>query len=192
VTLGYLGQQELTARRCVPDPFTGGTMYRSGDLSRLRPDGCLEHLGRIDSQVKIRGFRIELDEIRAVLLEDPDAPYRPPSSYTATIRRTRPPPGSTRVAGSMYSGRTFADRRRVATPPTGGTARTDDTPTAGTGPPPTTTSPAPCGEIWAEVLAVPVDPDDNFFELGGNSLFAVRMSAALRARGLPSPRLREL
>lgn len=47
-------------------------MYRSGDLGRLRPDGRLEHLGRIDNQVKVRGFRIELDEIRSVLLEDPD------------------------------------------------------------------------------------------------------------------------
>ncbi len=72
VALGYLGQEELAAQRFIPDPFTGGTMYRSGDLGRLRPDGRLEHLGRIDSQVKIRGFRIELDEIRSVLLEDPD------------------------------------------------------------------------------------------------------------------------
>jgi acyl-coenzyme A synthetase/AMP-(fatty) acid ligase len=67
-----LGQEELTARRFVPDPFTGGTMYRSGDLGRLRPGGRLEHFGRIDSQVKICGFRIELDEIRAVRLGDPD------------------------------------------------------------------------------------------------------------------------
>jgi aryl carrier-like protein len=34
--------------------------------------------------------------------------------------------------------------------------------------------------------------DDDFFELGGNSLFAVRVSAALRARGLPSLPLRDL
>ena len=47
-------------------------------------------------------------------------------------------------------------------------------------------------EIWSEVLGVPVGPDDDFFELGGNSLFAVRIGAALRARGLPSLRLREL
>jgi aryl carrier-like protein len=47
-------------------------------------------------------------------------------------------------------------------------------------------------EIWTEVLGVPVNPDDDFFELGGNSLFAVRIGAALRARGLPSLRLREL
>ncbi|WP_345664150.1 phosphopantetheine-binding protein [Streptomyces venetus] len=37
-----------------------------------------------------------------------------------------------------------------------------------------------------------VDPDDDFFELGGDSLSAVRIGAALGARGLPSPRRREL
>jgi aryl carrier-like protein len=47
-------------------------------------------------------------------------------------------------------------------------------------------------DIWSEVLGVPVGLDDDFFALGGNSLFAVRIGAALRARGLPSLRLREL
>ncbi|MGW1674138.1 phosphopantetheine-binding protein [Streptomyces sp. NPDC002324] len=37
-----------------------------------------------------------------------------------------------------------------------------------------------------------VGRDDDFFELGGNTLFAVRIGAALRSRGLPSLRLREL
>jgi fumarylacetoacetate (FAA) hydrolase family protein len=46
--------------------------------------------------------------------------------------------------------------------------------------------------IWSDVLGVPVGPDDDFFELGGNSLSAVRIGAALRARGLPSLRLPEL
>ncbi|MEU7583039.1 amino acid adenylation domain-containing protein [Streptomyces sp. NPDC041068] len=71
VALGYLRRPELTAERFVPDPFTGGRMYRTGDRGRLRPDGRLEHLGRIDNQVKLRGFRIELGEIRSVLAECP-------------------------------------------------------------------------------------------------------------------------
>ncbi|MFJ3928499.1 amino acid adenylation domain-containing protein [Streptomyces sp. NPDC090022] len=68
----YLGQPDLTAQRFVTDPYGGGRIYRSGDRGRLRPDGSLDHLGRLDSQVKVRGHRIELDEIRNVLLSHPD------------------------------------------------------------------------------------------------------------------------
>ncbi|WP_234364857.1 non-ribosomal peptide synthetase [Streptomyces sp. RTd22] len=67
----YLGQPELTAQRFVVDEATGERLYRSGDKGRLRPDGSLDHLGRLDNQVKIRGYRIELDEIRSVLAGDP-------------------------------------------------------------------------------------------------------------------------
>ena len=42
-------------------------IYRTGDLGRIRKDGSVECVGRIDSQVKIRGFRIELSEIDASL-----------------------------------------------------------------------------------------------------------------------------
>lgn len=65
----YLNRPELTEERFIPDPFSGGRMYRSGDKGRLQSSGCLEHAGRLDNQIKLRGFRIELDEIRKVLLE---------------------------------------------------------------------------------------------------------------------------
>ncbi|WP_205041776.1 non-ribosomal peptide synthetase [Streptomyces cinnamoneus] len=71
VARGYLRRPELTAERFVTDPYSGERLYRSGDLGRLRPDGRLDHLGRIDNQVKVRGHRIELDEIRGVLLGHP-------------------------------------------------------------------------------------------------------------------------
>ncbi|MCD9875955.1 non-ribosomal peptide synthetase [Streptomyces guryensis] len=221
VALGYLGQQELTGSRFVPDPFTGGTMYRSGDLGRLRPDGRLEHLGRIDSQVKIRGFRIELDEIRSVLLEDPDVRTAavlvrrddPAASATARIDAyvTLSPGGDPagvreRAAGILpeymlpatvtaldalpLTANGKLDAAKLPAPAAPRPPKRDTAPAA----------PAPAHddltasltEIWSDVLGVPVGPDDDFFELGGNSLFAVRIGAALRARGLPSPRLREL
>ncbi|MFE1834093.1 non-ribosomal peptide synthetase [Streptomyces sviceus] len=215
VALGYLGQPELTARRFVPDPFTGGTMYRSGDLGRLRPDGRLEHLGRIDSQVKIRGFRIELEEIRSVLLEDPDV-----RTAAVVVRREEPADAATaridayvalspggdpaavrsRAAGILPDYMLPATVTALDTLPLTANGKLD------TARLPTPTSPArdleqdttgddltdQLRDIWSEVLGVPVGLDDDFFELGGNSLFAVRIGAALRARGLPSLRLREL
>jgi amino acid adenylation domain-containing protein len=75
VTLGYLGRDDLTAERFLPDPCStepGARWYRTGDLGRWRSDGVLECLGRIDHQVKLRGYRIELGEIEAGLLTHPD------------------------------------------------------------------------------------------------------------------------
>ena len=86
VSLGYLGRDDLTADRFLSDPFAVGEysshsdsvsnsdphappprLYRTGDLGRVRPDGRLECLGRLDHQVKIRGYRVELGEIETAL-----------------------------------------------------------------------------------------------------------------------------
>ena len=71
---GYLHQPELTAQRYIAlelDDGTHQTIYKTGDLVRLRSDGNLEFLSRLDHQVKVRGFRVELEEIEAALLEHP-------------------------------------------------------------------------------------------------------------------------
>lgn len=47
------------------------TMFRTGDLGRMDPDGLLFHLGRRDFQVKIRGFRVEIEGVEATLVRAP-------------------------------------------------------------------------------------------------------------------------
>ena len=68
---GYLNRPELTARQFVTLDLFGRQerVYKTGDLARLRADGELEFLGRIDRQVKLRGFRIELGEIEQNLAQ---------------------------------------------------------------------------------------------------------------------------
>jgi len=73
VARGYLGREELTGERFLPDPFVSSErMYATGDLVRRRLDGTLDFLGRLDGQVKVRGFRVELGEIEAALQDHPD------------------------------------------------------------------------------------------------------------------------
>lgn len=70
----YLNRPELTTDKFIPNPFSQDRkdrLYKTGDLVRLRADGNLEFLERIDHQVKVRGFRIELEEIEAVLNQHP-------------------------------------------------------------------------------------------------------------------------
>lgn len=67
---GYLHKDELTEEKFINNPFTGGKMYRSGDLARWLPDGNIEYFGRMDDQIKIRGFRIELGDIESVLRKE--------------------------------------------------------------------------------------------------------------------------
>ncbi|MEU1516137.1 amino acid adenylation domain-containing protein [Streptomyces sp. NPDC005811] len=227
VAAGYLDRPELTEERFLPDPYAeepSARLYRSGDLGRLRPDGRLEHLGRIDGQVKIRGFRIELDEIRSVLLEDPAV-----TAAAVVVRRDDPADPATarldayvvpadgvpaadpqgirkRAAGILPEHMVPATVTPLDTLPLTANGKLDPArlpaPLRATAP--ATAAPqdsAPVRdaglaealqEIWASVLGTPVGLDDDFFELGGNSLFAVRVSAALRARGLTAVPLRDL
>ncbi|GAV99929.1 nonribosomal peptide synthetase 12 [Lentinula edodes] len=67
------GPTEKTDERYLFDLFVndGSLMFNTGDLGRWRPDGTLEHLGRIDDQVKVKGFRVELDGVAAALESSP-------------------------------------------------------------------------------------------------------------------------
>ncbi len=65
VALGYWQKPEITQAAFLSDGKQ--RLYRTGDMGRLRTDGCLEFVGRKDAQIKLRGYRIELGEIETIL-----------------------------------------------------------------------------------------------------------------------------
>ena len=66
---GYLNRPELTTERFLDGPR--GRRYRTGDRVRMRADGEIEFIGRLDDQLSIRGFRVEPGEIAAALNSHP-------------------------------------------------------------------------------------------------------------------------
>ncbi|KAI0552262.1 hypothetical protein F4679DRAFT_581566 [Xylaria curta] len=79
VSNGYLGNEALTSRAFVRNPFAPEeyirkgwtTMFRTGDRGRLLPDGSLVVEGRIGdgTQIKIRGVRIDLRDIEQTIIQ---------------------------------------------------------------------------------------------------------------------------
>ncbi|OKI74128.1 non-ribosomal peptide synthetase [Micromonospora sp. CB01531] len=197
---GYLDRPEETRARFLPDPFRpGDRMYRTGDRVRLRPDGQLAYLGRLDDQVKLRGYRIELGEVSARLAALPGV-----REATAAVRDG--PSGDPLLVGYLVGERHDDVRARLAevlpaplvpatlvwldrlpTLPNGKVNRAalpaptlgDDT-ASDTGPLPGTAGAV--AAVWREVLGVPVTgADSDFLALGGDSLLAVRCAIRLAA-----------
>ncbi|HET9225029.1 MAG TPA: condensation domain-containing protein, partial [Thermoanaerobaculia bacterium] len=196
---GYLARPDLTAERFLPDPFSrqpGARMYKTGDLVRLRPDGELDFLGRIDHQVKIRGFRIELGEVEAALLAVPGvkscvavaigarlvAYVAPDDVQVSELRRSL----AARLPSHMVPSAFVLLRALPLTPngkvdrkalPAPGRVR----PEVGQYAAPREEVEARLAEIWAEALGLEaVGIEDDFFELGGHSLLAGRLLARVR------------
>lgn len=74
ISRGYHNLPEKTAAVFVENPYSvcndDKRLYRTGDMVRMKGDGNIEYIGRIDSQVKIRGYRIELGEIEGAMLKN--------------------------------------------------------------------------------------------------------------------------
>ena len=200
---GYWRRPDLTEAAFRPDPAGGGArIYRSGDLGRLGPDGCLEHLGRKDFQVKIRGNRVELSEIETALLGHPAvreaavvarddakgerelAAYVVPRSNQRNILRElrahlkqklpeyMVPSALVLLEALPLTPNGKLDRR--ALPPLDPKRPELETPYVG----PRDPLERRLTEIWERVLRVrPIGVKDDFFELGGHSILAARLFA---------------
>lgn len=218
LSLGYWRQPDRTQAAFRPTPDGGAArIYRTGDLGRLRPDDCLEILGRKDFQVKIRGVRIEPAEVEAALLEDG-------SIRDAVVMAREDRPGERRLVGYLVVRegrgptltalrRRLSERfpkamiptaflilpalpltangkvdRRALPPPT---SDRPDLETAFV--PPRTHVEDTVGAIWMKVLGLDrVGVYDGFLELGGNSLLAFRIIARVLAAFHVEPPLRAL
>ena len=201
--IGYWKDPERTAVTFVPVPGRPDVrMFRTGDLGRLLPDGCLLHLGRRDERLKVRGHRVEAGEVEAALLSIPGVREAAAGMHGAgagqrliawvagdpslgTLRRglsrTLPPsmiPAAIVRVGTLPRTPTGkVDREALPEP---GTARPDLD----------VAFRAPAGEgetamasAFAEVLGLDrVGADDDFFELGGDSLSAVELLTLLGER----------
>ena len=65
---GYWNDPVGTAASYIdPGDGSGERTYRTGDLGRLRDDGQLEHLGRVDDMVKVAGQRVHLTNVETVI-----------------------------------------------------------------------------------------------------------------------------
>ncbi len=70
---GYLGRDALTAQRFITLDVLPGSprAYRTGDRARLREDGQLVFVGRVDDEFKLSGHRIDPLEVETALLRHP-------------------------------------------------------------------------------------------------------------------------
>lgn len=197
---GYWRNERLTRERFREDPLggEGSRWYLTGDLGRMRSDGCLDYLGRKDRQVKIRGYRVETEAVDAACRSLPDV-----NDAVVVSRRRRD--GETALVGYLVMAeaarrstsqlrRDLARRLpgymvpatlviveslpqlpggkvdRSALPPPGATRPDLATPMVFARSP----LEKQLAAVWADVLEVDrVGLNDHFLELGGDSLLAV-------------------
>jgi amino acid adenylation domain-containing protein len=208
LALGYHGRPDLTARAFASHPNEPGVrIYRTGDLGRLGPDGCLDHLGRRDARLRIRGEWVDLADVEAALLglegvreaaarahgEDTGDPrlvgYIVPGegpALTVTALRaglaSRLSPAALPSAYVLLASLPLTENGKVdraALPPPGAERPTLDTPWVA----PRTALERAIAEIWAEVLGIgQVGIRDPFFDLGGDSLGLSRVHVRLQDR----------
>lgn len=69
LALGYWRDEATTRHKFAED--AAGRCYRTGDLGRMRADGCLEYLGRAGGEVRVRGVTVDRTDVEQALLRLP-------------------------------------------------------------------------------------------------------------------------
>lgn len=211
VTEGYIGRDDLTAERFVPDPFVAvdeetkrvPSMYRTGDLVKQRADGSLMFLGRSDSQVKVRGYRIELGEIESRLASHPEVKrcvvdlrefgegdtrlvgYWTPENQSVPATELKD-----HILGSLPQYMVPSHFVELASFPLTPNGKVDrkalPQPLIEVQVQPAELDDNPTtelvAEVWAALLGARPGPDEDFFEMGGHSLLVVQLLGELARR----------
>ncbi|ODN72184.1 Polyketide synthase PksJ [Methylobrevis pamukkalensis] len=207
---GYRRKPALTAEKFVPDPcggITGAVLYRTGDRVRLRGDGTIAFLGRLDGQVKLRGHRIETGEIEARLAAHPgiaqavvvasgegaSARLVAGLRWREGVTPSTPDELRAHLAGSLPAYMLPAAYVPVPAFPLTPNGKIDRRALAlavGREPVARPAADLRLGEpaaaiaaVWCEVLGLgQVALSDNFFDLGGHSLLAMAVQRRLNER----------
>jgi amino acid adenylation domain-containing protein len=198
---GYWRRPDLTENVFwIGAEDTGKRYFRTGDIGRLQPDGCLEYLGRKNFHMKIRGQWVDIPEIEKVLfsfgafkdvivtaIDEPDfeprlvaylVPRVKPGAKVDAIRQYLSqylpahmiPTSFVLLDALPLNSFGKVDRGALQTP---GQDRPDlSEPYID----PQNFVQFLVRQIWEEVLQVrPIGINDNFFDLGGNSLLATQV-----------------
>lgn len=209
LALGYLNKPDKTAESFIPNPFylqeqantphsASALMYKTGDRVRLRPDGLLDFIGRMDNQVKIRGFRLEPGEVEHQLCQIPGVGLAvvsavehhgqkklaawcqstlSASDILTRIRQQVPGymvPSAIQVLEKLpITGNGKVDKRQLPSPQFGNDQAT----------PPQTATETALSQAWQQILTLPHPPgrEDHFFSLGGHSLLVVKLKQKIYA-----------
>lgn len=209
VARGYRNAQQLTDEKFVPDSQReqGARLFRTGDLARMRPDGNIELIGRLDDQIKIRGFKVIPDEIRATLSQHP-------AIADALVVARAAPRGGKRLLAVVVAKpgmilrspdlRKFLRTRLPEHMVPSLFAKLDGLPMLPNGKldrralpafeeaiplaeteyvAPTTPTEQMLADIWSATFQIEqIGTRDNFFELGGDSLNAMEMFLQIREK----------
>ena len=208
IARGYHNLPEKTASVFVENPFSvceeDKRLYRTGDMVRMKGDGNIEYIGRIDSQVKIRGYRVELGEIEGAIVK-----HELVRSAAVTVIEK----GGNKYITAYYTGETIPDDQlktfleplipdymmpsffvHIEELPITPGGKVDKkalplpeitTAASATYVEPVTAAQRALCEIFEKALGTEkVGIEDNFFELGGSSLTASKVAVMCLSKNI--------
>jgi acyl carrier protein len=200
---GYVGNSDNEGFITNPFDISLAPLFGTRDLTKYRPNGEIELVGRLDDQVKIKGYRVNLRELELAIeghrkVKQAAVLLRTEHEEVRVIAYVMPkePLSSTELREFMRS--QVADHllpirfimvSHFPLTPSGKVAKNEFPSPALSRPnldvayrEPTDQLEADLSSIWAQVLNVDdIGIDDDFLELGGDSLTGIRLAGIIQS-----------